>query len=420
VLSIDPLSESGTKKLGIEPSASIAMFSEGLDPTIVVQVASPDTTHAFFDSVKSTGGVATQSVVIDGVEVTSVKVFGHVHASWAIDKGWLWTHFSFGVDREAQPGEWFAHAHRSHGGAWAKSFGGAKEMHTKFEVKATGLLGFFDLHALLAIARAHVPKDAVACLERFQPVGIASFAIEGDAHHAAGKLKLDLGPAAKQVSSALLEPPYGFPSIDAPLTVQWNLDADAIARFLAPCAASVGGDTTFLTKFGVRAARIKLVTLDTERKEGTGVVALDLRDASFFRGLLDQVPGRSLIERKRDFGGVAGRHLSIPLLVSLDYVLTDQVGLVAVGDGLMDKLTEKAVFHKQPQLFSLGVIVPGLSAATWKFLIGQMTNDWFANRATALLQRWHDGQLSVTIDNDALVIEASGNRKSIETSGNRR
>ena len=420
LLSVDPLSEIGTQRLGVDPSGSIAMFSEGLDPTIVVQLASPDITRAFFDSVKSQNGVATQSVIVDGVEVSTVKLFGHVRASWAIDKTWLWTHFAFGVD---QNDDWFAKAHRAHAGAWAKSFGWAKDLRAKLAAKANGLLGFFDVRALLAIARAHAPirdpadksgkmNDVIACLDSFQPIGIAGFAIDGDGHHAAGRLALDLGPAAAGIASAILPPPPGFAALasTAPIAMQWNLDVGAIVRFLAPCASSIGADTEFFTKFGVRAARVAVMTLDPGQHSGTGIVAADLSDATYLRGMLDQIPHRSMLESDHTYGALAGHRISIPFVISLDYVLTDRLGILAVGDGLMDKLVATAPTSPPPVL-SLDLIVAGLPEATWQFVIAQATNEWFAKRATSLLQRWHDGHLRVTIDHDALVIEASGNRR---------
>jgi hypothetical protein len=389
------------------------MFSEGLDPTIVVQLASPDITRAFFDSVKSQNGVSTQSVIVDGIEVSTVKLFGHVRVSWAIDKTWLWTHFAFGVDHPSGgEDDWFAKAHRAHTGTWAKSFGWAKDLRAKLAAKATGLLGFFDTRALLAIARAHAPKNAIACLDHFQPIGIAGFAIDGDGHHAGGRLALDLGPAAASVAAAVLPPPPGFAAVasTAPIAIQWNLDVTAIAHFLAPCMASIGGDTDFFTKFGVRAARIAVMTLDPAQHSGTGIVAADLGDASYARGLLDQIPHRSLLESDHTYGATAGHHISIPFLISLDYVLTDRLGLLAVGDGLMDKLAAPAP-PSPPTVLSLDLIVPGFSEDTWRWLIRSVTDKSFANRATSLLQRWHDGHLRVTIDHDALVIEASGNRR---------
>jgi hypothetical protein len=192
--------------------------------------------------------------------------------------------------------------------------------------------------------------------------------------------------------------------------MQWNLDVGAIAHFIAPCASSIGGDTDFLTKFGVRTARVAVLTLDPGQRSGTGVVAADLMDASYLRGMLDQIPHRSMLESDHTYGAIAGHRISIPFLISLDYVLTDRLGMLAVGDGLMDKLVATAP-SAPPPLFALDLIVPGLSEATWQFVIAHATNEWFAKRATALLQRWHDGHLHVTIDHDALVIEASGNRR---------
>lgn len=412
LLSVDPLSESGTQKLGVDPAGSIAMFSDGLDPTIVVQLASPDTTHAFFDSVKATNGVATQSVIVDGVEVLTVKLFGHVHASWAIDKTWLWTHFAFDIDHEVQPGDWFAKAHRAHAGAWAKSFGWAKDLRAKLAAKATGLLGFFDVHALLAIARAHAPKDALACLDLVQPIGLAGFAIEGDGHHAGGRLALDLGPSAQRIAAAVLPAPTGFDALarTAPIAAQWNLDIGAVASTIAPCWKALGGDMDFLTRYGVRTARVAVMSIDPDKpRDSTGVVAADLSDATYLRGLLDQIPHRSMAESDRTYGGIAGHRISIPFIISLDYILNDRLAMLALGDGLLDKASAGA--PTPPPVFALDLIVPGLSEAAWKFVIAQVTNEWFANRATALLQRWHDGHLRVTIDHDALVVEASGNRR---------
>jgi hypothetical protein len=413
LLSVDPLSATGTQRLGVDPAGSIAMFSDGLDPTIVVQLASPDTTRAFFDSVKATNGVATQSIIVDGIEVSTVKLFGHVRASWAIDKTWLWTHFAFGADRSTGgDGEWFTKAHHAHTGAWAKSFGWAKDLRAKLAAKASGLLGFFDTRALLAIARAHAPKDVLACLDRLQPIGIAGFAIDGDGHHASGRLAFDLGPAAAGIAGALLAPPPGFAALasTAPIALQWNLDVGAIAHFIAPCASSIGGDTDFLTKFGIRTARVAVLTLDPAQRSGTGVVAADLGDATYLRGMLDQIPHRSMLESDHTYGAIPGHRISIPFLISLDYVLTDRLGMLAVGDGLMDKLVATAP-SSPPPVLALDLIVPGLSEATWQFVITHATNEWFAKRATSLLQRWHDGHLRVTIDHDALVIEASGNRR---------
>ncbi|MEO8843551.1 MAG: hypothetical protein ABI591_09530 [Kofleriaceae bacterium] len=420
VLGVDPLAETGTQKLGIDPSGSIALYSEGTDPTIVIRLGAPDVARAFFDLAKTRGGKTT-SLVVDGVEVTSVTVVHGVTASWAIDKDWLWVHFAFGADKDPDA-QWFLHTHHRPEGSygWQQNFKTATNLRDK--LKHDGLLGYLDSHALIALARAHAPKSLTQCLDRFTPIGVAGFAIEGDGQHAAGQLAFDLGPAAKGVAAALLPPPGGFAAVaqTAPIAIQWNLDIGAIASFLSPCLETAGGNTNFLTKYGLRSGRVAIQTLSPSDRSGTGVVSADLSDKSYLAGLLDMVPRRSMFESNHTFGGggggggagVTGHRISVPFLITIDYVLDDRTGLLAVGEGLMDKLVAPTPAPAAtPPLFAIDLIIPGLSPEVWKFLIGEVTNEWFAKRAVEQLQRWHDGHVSVTIDHDLLVIDAAGNRR---------
>jgi hypothetical protein len=410
VLGVNPLAETGTQKLGVDPAGSIALYSEGTDPTIVIRLGAPDVAKAFFDLAKTRGG-KTQSLVVDGVEVTSITVIHGVTASWAIDKDWLWVHFAFGADKDPDA-QWFVHTHHRPEGSfgWQKNFKTATNLRDK--LKHNGLLGFLDSHALFALARAHAPKSLTQCLDRFTPIGVAGFAIEGDGQHAAGQLAFDLGPAANGVAAALLPPPGGFAAIaqNAPIAIQWNLDIGAIASFISPCLETAGANTNFLTKVGLRSGRVAIQTLSPSDRTGTGVVSADLSDKSYLASLLDLIPKRSMFESNHSFGGLAGHRISVPFLITIDYVLDDRTGMLAVGEGLMDKLVAPAP-PAAPPLFSIDLIVPGLSPAVWKFLIGEVTNEWFAKRAVEQLQRWHDGHVSVTIDHELLVIDASGNRR---------
>jgi hypothetical protein len=152
------------------------------------------------------------------------------------------------------------------------------------------------------------------------------------------------------------------------------------------------------------------MTIDPKTpRDSTGVVAADLSDATYVRGQLD-IPHRSLVESDHTYGGVAGHRVSIPFIITLDYILTDRLVMVALGDGLLDKAAVAGT-PAPPPVFALDLIVPGLSEAAWQYVIANLTDEWLAKRATSLLQRWHDGHLRVTIDHDALVLEASGNRR---------
>jgi hypothetical protein len=417
VLGMDPLTEAGIAKLGVDPGGSIAVFAESAYPTILVKLATPETAQAFFSEIRNR--MATKSVVVEGAEVVTAPFVYGTEASWAIDKQWLWVHFGKrGGDPSA---EWFAHSHHATGSAWTTGFGWAKHVRDTVASRAherrpgtppdSGLLGFFDSHALLALARIAAPELG-ACLERFGPVGFAGFAIEGDERHVGGRVAFELGSAAHDIAAAVLPPPPGFAAVaaQAPLAVQWNLDLGAVASFLAPCIKTAGGDPTFITKYGVRTLRVAVETLDPSDKSGTGVIAADLSAKAFLAEMLDQIPKRSLFESDHRFGAFAGHHISIPFVAKLDYVLDDHHGFAAMGDGLMDKLVMGAA-TSTPPVFSLDLVPSGFSEKVWNVVIAEVTNEWFANQASRALQRWQDGHLRVTIDHDSLVIDASGNRR---------
>ncbi|GEM_PF-1783559 len=417
VLGMDPLTEQGLAKLGVDPLGSIALFAERADPTILVKLAAPEAAQSFFSDIRNR--MVTRSVVVESVEVVTAPFLDGAEASWAIDKQWLWVHFGKkGGDPSA---DWFSHSHHATGNAWTTGFGWAKQVRETLErrpgerrpgtTRGDGLLGFFDSRALLALVRGAVP-ELDACLDRFQPIGFGGFAIEGDGHHVGGRLAFDLGPAAQNIAAAVLPPPPGFEAVaaKAPLAVQWNLDLGAIASFIAPCVETVGGTTSFITKYGVRTMRLAVQTLDPADKSGTGVIAADLSDKTFLAQLLDQIPKRSFFESDHTFGSFAGHRISIPFVAKLDYVLDGSHGFAAMGDGLMDKLVMGAS-PSAPPVFSLDLVPSGFSEAVWDVVISAVTNEWFAKRASSALQAWQDGHIRVTIDRDSLVIDAAGNRR---------
>ncbi len=405
VLGFDPLSEAGLARIGVDPAGAIAIFAEDPSPTLVVKLASPEAAQSYFSDIRNR--MATTSVIVDGIEVVSAPFLYGTTASWATDKNWLWIHVGAkGTDPGAA---WFAHSHHATGSAWTSGLGWARHVRAKLGAKA-GLLGFLDTKASLALARAASP-DLDACLARFVPIGLAGFAIDGDGKRVGGSLAFDLGPAAQRIAAATLPPPPGFAGLaaKAPIAVQWNLDLGAVASFLEPCMKLAGGSPDELTKYGVRTARIAVQTLDLGDKSGTGVIAADLSAKSFVASYLDQIPQRSLFESDRTYGGYHGKHISVPFVAKLDYVLDDQRAFVAMGDGMMDRLVGGA--GGPVPVFALDLIPSGFSESVWTFVIGAMTNEWFAKRASSALQSWQAAHLRVTIDREALVIDASGNRR---------
>ena len=144
-------------------------------------------------------------------------------------------------------------------------------------------------------------------------------------------------------------------------------------------------------------------------RSATGAVALDVTRAAPFARMLDEIPGRSRFESDRAFGAYRGHRVSVPFVATFDYVLDDRVALAALGDGVLDRIAAGAT-PAPPPLLALDVRPPGLSPMAWQWLLAQARVP-DRKRVVDRLMGLAEGHLAVTLDRDALVIEASGNRR---------
>ncbi len=405
LLDLDPLNADPSAAVGIDVDGGVAIFSENLDPTIVVHLASPQATEAFFERERKRGMV-TQSVMVDGVEVFDAKLAPGVHVGWAVDRDWLFVHFQASDPRGT---DWFAHAHHPQGAAWTADWQWAASQHAG----PSPLLGFVKLRELVerTVGRA---QAFAACAKLVEPVARVGLSIDASPGHVGGRIALDLGASARDVASHALPPPPGWAatSVNAAVALQINLDATAVAAWLSPCVQSVGGNLASLQKVGVRAARAMLLSFDPDAPAGTGAIALDLERSDFFARQLDKIPMRSHLESDRMFGAHKGHHINIPFTAELDYVLEDKLAAVAMGEGVLAKIFAPAgpLAGAPTPLAQLNVTPSRLSAKAWEYLLGRADVP-AAHTVAEMLQRWRDGHISVGIQGDSLVLEASGNLK---------
>nr|HEX4317652.1 hypothetical protein [Kofleriaceae bacterium] len=417
VLGVDPLRDEATANIGVDQASGIAIFSEGLNPTIAVHLAQPELLQQFFDAQRQRG-MSTQSIVVDGAEVVTARISSDLHVSWAIVDGWWLVHFQIaelGDDGVA----WLAHA-RAGRGDWAAAWDAAQQLAAAHGVTPE-IAGFGNLAAMVKTVTDRVPA-ALACAQLVSPVQRVSFAIDGDGHHAGGHVALELGPAAQGVRAAVLAPPAGWTAAtaNAPLAVQWNLDVAAVTRWLAPCARAIGAGTDLaaLSSPGVRAARGVVKAFDpADTEHDAGAVVLDVSDTRMVTEMLDRVPLRKQLEGDRTFGPYAGHSLGIPTFGRIDYVLTDKLAMVAMGDGLLAQIatgaTAGAGAAHEPPLIAVDVAPPALPEDAWVSLMDLVVGDVLgAHRAIAgEMMHWRDGHVALTLDGSALVISASGNRR---------
>ncbi|MBA3462938.1 MAG: hypothetical protein H0T46_23485 [Deltaproteobacteria bacterium] len=406
LIAVDPLSPDALVNMGIDIEGGFVVFSEDVSPTFVAHLSAPDAAAAFFDRQRERG-LVTQSVIVDGTELFTAALPGTtVKVSWAIAADWLWVHFALPIGNEDAT-SWFTSSHRPEGPGWSKDWQWASKASDGLK---PALVGFLDPKDLIASFTRKVP-DAIACARLLDPVSRVAIAIEGDGKHAAGRLTLEIGAAASSVTAAILPQPEGFGAIaaKAPLAAQWNVDLLTLRAWLQPCLASIDGDLKFLDRYGVRSARAVLVALDPDQKTGEGAVALDLAHKRYFASKLDDVPARSLMERRRTFGPHKGHSLSVPFVASVDYVLTDSLAMAGVGDGLLARVVGSGATVRGP-LAAIDVVPPALSADAWKMLLSAL-DVGRVDRIVDRLMRWRDGHVMLTIEGSSLVLSAGGNRR---------
>jgi hypothetical protein len=434
--------------IGIDPSGGWALFGGepdapgALSPTMIVHLAAPGQLAAFVDRERQ-HGLVTRSVWADGIEVMSAPLSAGFTLSWAIDADWLWVHVALpgqaddprdatrgGVNAPALPGQrgresplsidearWFTASHGRHdatwtgGWAWAQHAAGA----------AATVVGLVDLHAGLhgAIAGAisRLP-DAVACAKLAEAVGRVSLAVEGDDHHVAGRMALDVG-STDRLRALVLPPPSGWDAAgrSAALAAQWNLDLAGARPFVAPCLSAIGAPLGLADQTGVRAARAMLVGFDPDALSGTGAIALDLSSTAYLEHQLDRVPLRRTLERSRTFGPYRGHALSIPFSVTIDYVLEPRLAIAALGDGLLARLVAPAAAPAPVPIAAIDVVPPAMSAHAWEALVdalaerGSVGAGRSSREIVGHLMAWRDAHLAITADGGELVVTVAGDRR---------
>ncbi|HWU89148.1 MAG TPA: hypothetical protein VN253_17905, partial [Kofleriaceae bacterium] len=179
----DPLSPDGLAAIGIDVEGGVAVFSEAIEPTLVVHLAAPEKTRALLERERR-GGQA----IVDGVEVRTAALPGGLRASWAIKDGWLWVHVG-AVDGAAA---WLSASRRPGARAWAGDWSWA--IRGGGQGARPAIAGFVDARALIERAAARIP--AVACAKLFAPVGRLGVAIEADGGRLGGRISIEVGDAA--------------------------------------------------------------------------------------------------------------------------------------------------------------------------------------------------------------------------------
>jgi len=250
------------------------------------------------------------------------------------------------------------------------------------------------------------------CLSRVITSPRAAFSIAVHDRVSEGHIHLDTAGGGAAIADATLPVPAGWAraSEGAALAFEWNLDLARIEEHLSPCTVHSAEAPSH--KFGLRAIRAFLIDLDATTLEGRAALVVDLSHRRAIDDFLD-FPGRSLLETKRRFGFMEGVRLSAPMFPPIDYVLTPNRALAAVGDGLLVQV----VGDGTAQTATLGHVdlrPPMLTEATWNLLLENVANVRMASDRARTIQRlmqWNRGTMDLTRDGDVVHLRARGERR---------
>lgn len=409
MFAIDPLDPDALEDIGVDLDGGIAVFSEGVNPNIVVRLKSPAQLQSWVETLRG-HGMGTQSVVVDGAEIFTTGAGragkAELSVSWVIVDEWCWIHLHLpGVPDDGT--RWFTESRKPTGADWAADWDHA--------YKSAGgdpsFVGFFDLPRVLAIVMPKAP-DALACVKLLDPIQRVAIALDGDGKRVDARLAFDVGPASAAIAKLLAPVPEGWNAAarGAAIAVQWNADVNAFRSWFAPCSKLAGWELGGLEAYGVRSGRAMLHELDLDEPSGRGAIALELAHQRFFAAQLDDIPLRSRLESRRTFGPHQGKQLSIPFGPKLDYVLTDQLALAGMGPSLLAQVVGSGKVAPGP-IAALDVAPQAWSQDAWRSVLRLAGNDaLFGDRFLKLLMRWREGHFALALDGTRVVLTANGTR----------
>lgn len=408
-MGFDPLSVDDLTDAGIDMGAGGVLFAQGFSPTFVFKLADPDAMQRRINAQRERVGNTIGVAIHDNVEVFTDLGNAYVHTAWAIDGGWMWVHYEI-VEEHEQEAAWFD-ASRAAGGAIAKdpdftwALGQAHDRQPD-----APLFGLIKVHTMAArLAQMARDPEAATCMALLTaPRAALMVATAGGV--AEGHLIVDTAGRGKAIAATAVAVPSGWSAAraTAAFTAEWNIDAGVATSYVRACADD---PARFVEQVGVRAIRAFITKLDANQLEGVGAISADITDRRAIDQLLD-FPGRSMFEKKQKYGPLDGRRLESPMFPAVDYILTDDRAMAAIGDGVLASVVGDG--GSAPGVLAALDIRPGmLDDAAWNLILEQVFRvGRDSARATTIkkIKRWKRGTIDLTLDGDYLHLHARGER----------
>jgi hypothetical protein len=405
----DPLSVDDLTDAGLDMGAGGVLYGQGFSPTFVFKLSDPAAMQGRIDAqrarVSNTIGVA----VSDGVEVFTDLGDRDLHTHWAIDGNWMWVHFEI-VEEHERELAWFE-ASRAAGGAIAKDpdFAWARAQAERLQ-PGTPFFALVRPRTMAArLAQMARNDEATACMA-LVTAPRAALMISAASGVSEGHLVVDTGGAGSSIADAAMKVPSGWASAreGAAVSAEWNVDIRKAAGYFRPCDDE---PARMVDMVGLRAVRGFLTRLDVDTLDGQGAIAAEITHRTYIDRMID-FTGRSMFEKKKKFGPLDGVRLEAPMFPPVDYVLTNDRALAALGDGVLAKVVGDGG-SAPGVLAAIDVRPPALDDKTWDVILERfagISREGYRAETIRRLKRWKRGTIELVLDGDLLHLHARGER----------
>lgn len=416
LLGASPLSRGELEDLGIDGDRSAAIFGVGGSyPAAMLPVAEPARVRSLLERLRPSFGLEVER--FRGIDVYTYRDGGG-QVSWAQLDGWLAVHVA--PRTRGANTAWLAQILDVPAGrglaAEPDLIEASKRVGTALgDSHGPGVLGLVRWERLVA----GLPD--VPAMDDCRPLVGARAMLGADvaSDSARGAVIVELAPSLAHAFTRAFAPPppAGYRALRAAAAIHGELDVDL--RMVAglfngsgcPLAPRLSSrELASLGSPSVIGWRIAASDLRLDPPDGHVGLELALRDESFARDLLDQIPMRSVIESGSRVAGVDVRVIDVPLYPRLTYRLAGGSFTAAIGDGVIERMLGGSSGPAEPgrTVFWAG-IWPGRLPGAGRILaavagLAGIRRPGYFERLGQRLERYDHGWARLSLQGDDLVL----------------
>lgn len=406
-LGFDVLSPDAYAEMGVDLERGIAVWSRGLGPSFAVPLADPQRTAAEIERRRGPGTVVQVSRAHDA-DVFTVRPERDVAIHWTITGDWFLAHLEYTEEHEAE-GAWFDEAWAARGGIAAHAdFAAAVDEGKKRLGGDPPLVGMLRTPQLVGNRLLAEGPGQPECASTVGAINrmFLSAGVEGP--DSRGALVVEVPAGLDGLRALMTKVPAGWADArkGAPLQLEVGLDIRALARAFSPCADE--DLAAQLDREAPSSGRLFLHEIDVDDMKGRGAAAVELSDPDVIRRALDDVPGISLLSKRRKVAGVEVTDVNVPMLPRFAYAQVGATTVVTVSSAIDSLLSFGAAGDEVARFEILPRAWP---AETWDALLREVVGREEARADTVRrLRAWSRGVITASVEGRAVVLFAHGTR----------